>query len=671
MNCSAYQGFLDNNLATHVDDNYGEEYVDFLRYEVLAAGMDEIPHDAELCLRFYDICFRNRFYNKAQDAANRLYEITSDKIWIFNQLRCLVLLNDFISANELYQKHLEERGNPVINDWRAIQLMRDTVNSNFFLRMQENEYEKLFFIKPLLRKFGRHLKFLSYSLMDKFFYDLLAKAQDYVESKGARFYYISCSNLLTVKNKSDLELLFLNQSINSFNSKAEKNRVNWLKSNPDHMHQIHKDLPNYSSEYISQICSGPKNFIQTVKLVMSDWQSDFLNVKDGQRVTTEQPNDFDQNILIFGASDVFGYGTEDKNTFCSFLQRRINSNTSNNRLCVQNYGIRGCTLPFTVNNLLQTNVKDGDIVILYGFPQLSSENAASIGIESHHLDFSRPHSYGEIFIDQSHFAWSGHKVIADYIFDLLFTSTISSSKNKYLPSHNHIHNADKCIQFCKYLLYRRTYLSIEESSMCSYLSYLDQEKVPIEGLIGSVAVNCNPMTLGHLHLLEYAASRCDFLYVFVIEEDKSYFPFRERFKIVSEGLAHLDNVKVIKGGRYICTDITFPEYSTKGDNNNAIADASMEGWFFAEFIASKLNIQRIFLGEEPTCRITQQYNEQIKLILPKFDIHVDIIKRISLNGDIISASRVKALLKEQKFDLIRQIVPQATYDLLSSEYRIN
>lgn len=162
-----------------------------------------------------------------------------------------------------------------------------------------------------------------------------------------------------------------------------------------------------------------------------------------------------------------------------------------------------------------------------------------------------------------------------------------------------------------------------------------------------------------------------FLYVFVIEEDKSYFSFRERLKIVSEGLAHLDNVKVIKGGRYICTDITFPEYSTKGDNNNVIADASMEGWFFAEFIASKLNIQRIFLGEEPTCRITQQYNEQIKVILPKFDIHVDIIKRISLNGDIISASRVRALLKEQKFYLIRQIVPQASYDLLSSEYRIN
>lgn len=184
------------------------------------------------------------------------------------------------------------------------------------------------------------------------------------------------------------------------------------------------------------------------------------------------------------------------------------------------------------------------------------------------------------------------------------------------------------------------------------------------GRTGSIAVNCNPITLGHLHLIEYAAAQVDRLYLFVIEEDQSFFSFADRFRLVCEATRHLENVKVLKGGRYICTEFTYPEYFSKDDVQNVAADASMEAWFFCEYIARELDISVIFLGEEPSCRITQQYNRKMAEILPGFGIAVDIIPRISRDGRAISASTVRRLLQEGDFDAIARLVPPCTHSYL-------
>ena len=52
-----------------------------------------------------------------------------------------------------------------------------------------------------------------------------------------------------------------------------------------------------------------------------------------------------------------------------------------------------------------------------------------------------------------------------------------------------------------------------------------------KGNIGSLVMNCNPMTLGHQYLVEQAAARCDFLYIFIVSEDKSAVPASETIKI--------------------------------------------------------------------------------------------------------------------------------------------
>lgn len=59
------------------------------------------------------------------------------------------------------------------------------------------------------------------------------------------------------------------------------------------------------------------------------------------------------------------------------------------------------------------------------------------------------------------------------------------------------------------------------------------------GLNGAVVVNCNPFTNGHLYLIESAAQRVDNLYIFVVKEDRSVFPFDVRYRLVEEGVSHI------------------------------------------------------------------------------------------------------------------------------------
>ena len=50
----------------------------------------------------------------------------------------------------------------------------------------------------------------------------------------------------------------------------------------------------------------------------------------------------------------------------------------------------------------------------------------------------------------------------------------------------------------------------------------------ITGKIGAIVMNCNPFTLGHKYLIKESLKKVDYLYIFVVEEDKSIFPFKDK-----------------------------------------------------------------------------------------------------------------------------------------------
>lgn len=89
---------------------------------------------------------------------------------------------------------------------------------------------------------------------------------------------------------------------------------------------------------------------------------------------------------------------------------------------------------------------------------------------------------------------------------------------------------------------------------------------------------------------------------------------------------------------------------------------------FARYIAPELGITKRFAGEEPTDKITKQYNEQMYIILKEFGIEFEEIPRKCCENEVISASKVRQLLKEKNWEEIKRMVPECTYEFLFEKY---
>lgn len=182
-----------------------------------------------------------------------------------------------------------------------------------------------------------------------------------------------------------------------------------------------------------------------------------------------------------------------------------------------------------------------------------------------------------------------------------------------------------------------------------------------------LVMNCNPFTLGHQYLIEKVASENEEVLVFVVEEDKSAFPFKIRYELVQKGTAHLTNVKVIPGTEYIISSATFPNYFLRKEDDSLIEYTKLDASVCGEQFGKILNINKRYVGDEPYCKVTNTYNNTLKEILPKYDIEVIIVHRKEVEDRAISASYVRELLKEGKYEEIKNFVPSTTYDFLISE----
>lgn len=182
----------------------------------------------------------------------------------------------------------------------------------------------------------------------------------------------------------------------------------------------------------------------------------------------------------------------------------------------------------------------------------------------------------------------------------------------------------------------------------------------------AIVVNCNPFTFGHLFLIETAALREEQVLVFVVQEDKSIFPFQVRYELIKSGTEHLKNVTVIPGGEYIISSATFPGYFLKEENQMLNAYTSLDAGIFGEHFCKTLNIVTRYVGEEPYCLVTQNYNEALKEILPRFGVELKILPRIKNNDDFISATVVRNLIKCGRIEETKAMVPQVTWEFLNT-----
>ncbi|HBC7430481.1 TPA: [citrate (pro-3S)-lyase] ligase [Providencia rettgeri] len=210
-----------------------------------------------------------------------------------------------------------------------------------------------------------------------------------------------------------------------------------------------------------------------------------------------------------------------------------------------------------------------------------------------------------------------------------------------------------------------------ENSCCYLKRYIESLKAQRkEGKkIGAIVMNANPFTLGHRYLIEQAAKACDWLHLFVVKEDTSRFPYKVRLNLIEAGTKGIENLTIHKGSEYIISRATFPCYFIKDKTvaNNCYTEIDIK--IFRQYIAPALGITHRFVGSEPFCQVTNQYNQDMRFWLKTDAMNfppIELVEfpRTIINGTAVSASQVRRLLAKKDLAAIKPIVPEATYQYL-------
>lgn len=187
--------------------------------------------------------------------------------------------------------------------------------------------------------------------------------------------------------------------------------------------------------------------------------------------------------------------------------------------------------------------------------------------------------------------------------------------------------------------------------------------------VGAIVMNANPFTRGHEHLARTAARACDHLLVFVVEEDVSVVPFAVRLRLVREGLAQVPNALVLPSGPYMVSRASFPAYFTADARRGAV-HAGLDCAVFAARIAPALGIATRFVGTEPYDPVTREYNVVMARQFAAHGLTLREIPRLESGGAAVSASRVRALLRQEPdaaaWRELEDLLPSTTLAFLRS-----
>jgi [citrate (pro-3S)-lyase] ligase len=221
-----------------------------------------------------------------------------------------------------------------------------------------------------------------------------------------------------------------------------------------------------------------------------------------------------------------------------------------------------------------------------------------------------------------------------------------------------------------------TVLEFGFESIVNYQDYLKTLKRSTKtDAVAAIVVNCNPFTNGHKYLIEKAASENELVYLFVVEEDLSAFPFKVRWELIKKGIAHLDNVVMVRGGMYIVSGSIFPAYFLKNETISDVMQkqAELDVHIFADYVVPVLGIKKRYVGTEKYCATTAAYNQAMKEILPLSGVEIiEVMRKVATPGSsklpiFISASNIRQAIKMDKLDDVFEFLPESTREFLYSD----
>lgn len=183
--------------------------------------------------------------------------------------------------------------------------------------------------------------------------------------------------------------------------------------------------------------------------------------------------------------------------------------------------------------------------------------------------------------------------------------------------------------------------------LSDYCQSLSQHRCA--GHNGIIVMNGNPFTKGHLHLISTASAEVDRLYILVVEEDRSDFPYWMRRAMIENGVRKLSNVTVLSTGPYSVSAETFPSYFLKQIDDATDVSIALDLDIFCRHIAPALGVGVRFVGTEPSDPLTARYNQLMAEILPSHNIQLREIKRVENSGEPISASALRREIDNRRF----------------------
>ena len=111
---------------------------------------------------------------------------------------------------------------------------------------------------------------------------------------------------------------------------------------------------------------------------------------------------------------------------------------------------------------------------------------------------------------------------------------------------------------------------------------------------------------------------------------------------------------------------TFPTYFIKDKARTGDIHCELDVRLFAQKIAPALSITRRYVGTEPACAVTAQYNRRMKQLLPAYGVEVIELERFAVCGEIVSASRVRRLIAENRMEALENMLPASSLRLIQS-----
>lgn len=210
-----------------------------------------------------------------------------------------------------------------------------------------------------------------------------------------------------------------------------------------------------------------------------------------------------------------------------------------------------------------------------------------------------------------------------------------------------------------------------EKGIHGFNDYLQQLKWRLKDRpTATIVMNANPLTLGHLALIQTAAAKNPQVLVLLVSAQRSLFTFEERLHLLQQATTDLTNVLIAPTADYLVSNATFPTYFLKdrAPLNIAKQQARLDATIFLNY-QKELPIVNRYVGTEPDSKVTALYNDTMQQVFGQ-QLPLIIQPRKKSQGQVISASSVRQAIRTGDLALIKRLTPPTTYRFIAQNLQV-